>query len=631
MANEVKIKVTVDNQSKPGLSAFGADISKMDKSAKEATRSIDFLSDGMLDSAVRAHETARSYDKVGDELATLDRHLATSTAEMRMFASALTDTDDAAQRLDIGKAMSRLQSDITKTTKARKIKMGELIDLTPDPKTIGMFASSIAKMGASAGASVGPVVGSALAAGAAPVVASMLSAAVIGGVGLGGIIGGIALVSKDPRISDKAGAIGKTFMESITSRASVFVEPVSKALDSVASYARTASDKIGQIFNNTSKSVQPLTDSVLRAGDAILGSFVDASKQSGPVLDALGDSIEFLGDGVARAVSAISEGGPEAASNLRLVAGAAGDLIAATGELLGWLNKISVKMPILGGITGFLRKHYDEAGESTDDLADDTGKLENNFESAAEAADKERGALAELTKTLRAQNDPVFALLNAQDKLRSAQTKAAEATRKHGANSTAARKALRDLGISALDLRTAVSNLQGSFDGKLSPAMRSTLRAAGLTKNQIAGLEREFRQAKNSAEDLAGTYKVTVHTNKITTYEERRRGGSASTVGGMAHGGIAGAASGGVRPGQLTWVGEGGPELIDLPPGTQVHPAGTSRNMAERAAGVGPLEIMISTPPRASRDLIDVLIASLQMEIQRKGGNVQNYLGVVGK
>lgn len=52
------------------------------------------------------------------------------------------------------------------------------------------------------------------------------------------------------------------------------------------------------------------------------------------------------------------------------------------------------------------------------------------------------------------------------------------------------------------------------------------------------------------------------------------------------HGGITGAASGGARGG-WTMVGEGGPELVRLPYGSMVHPAGTTRNMLASGGGRG--------------------------------------------
>ncbi len=59
-----------------------------------------------------------------------------------------------------------------------------------------------------------------------------------------------------------------------------------------------------------------------------------------------------------------------------------------------------------------------------------------------------------------------------------------------------------------------------------------------------------------------------------------------------AHGGIVGAATGGVHGG-LRWVGEQGPELVNLAPGTQVHSAGDSARMARNQGGGGEVRVLI--------------------------------------
>ncbi len=168
--------------------------------------------------------------------------------------------------------------------------------------------------------------------------------------------------------------------------------------------------------------------------------------------------------------------------------------------------------------------------------------------------------------------------------------------------------------------------VQGSFDGKLSPAMRRTLEAAGLTKGQIKGLETEFRRAKGAADALAGNYVV-----RVTTIREEKNRGYAgnSATGGRAHGGIVGAAAtGGIHSG-LTLVGESGPELAQLPPGTTVHPAGTTRNMMAQglAGGAQQVDVLVSAAPRAGADLMSVIIEGLRYEIRRQGGIVQTVLG----
>lgn len=70
----------------------------------------------------------------------------------------------------------------------------------------------------------------------------------------------------------------------------------------------------------------------------------------------------------------------------------------------------------------------------------------------------------------------------------------------------------------------------------------------------------------------------------ITQYYKKVNAGEAPAYQHYAHGGITGAASGGPRN-NMTWVGEQGPELVSLAPGSMVHSAGDSRRMAAGMSG----------------------------------------------
>ncbi len=86
-----------------------------------------------------------------------------------------------------------------------------------------------------------------------------------------------------------------------------------------------------------------------------------------------------------------------------------------------------------------------------------------------------------------------------------------------------------------------------------------------------------------------------------------------------------GAASGGIRS-SLTWVGEHGPELVQLPAGSSVKSNPDSMRMAGgQAGGIGPLLVQLLLDGRVLAErLIDP-----QREIvsQRFSGNVQAAYG----
>ena len=92
-----------------------------------------------------------------------------------------------------------------------------------------------------------------------------------------------------------------------------------------------------------------------------------------------------------------------------------------------------------------------------------------------------------------------------------------------------------------------------------------------------------------------------------------------------ASGGIVGAAaSGGVRGG-LTWVGEEGPELLDLPVGSRVRSNPDSRRMAASSAAASsqPLVLNISI---GGHDFGQLWIDTGRREVRTRGGSVQAAL-----
>jgi len=91
-----------------------------------------------------------------------------------------------------------------------------------------------------------------------------------------------------------------------------------------------------------------------------------------------------------------------------------------------------------------------------------------------------------------------------------------------------------------------------------------------------------------------------------------------------AAGGIVGAASGGIRSG-LTWVGEHGPELAELPAGSRVWSNPDSMRMASGRSGGQPILVQLVLDGMVlAQQLLDP-----QREIVRRkyGGNVQTAMG----
>lgn len=157
-------------------------------------------------------------------------------------------------------------------------------------------------------------------------------------------------------------------------------------------------------------------------------------------------------------------------------------------------------------------------------------------------------------------------------------------------------------------LRSQITSAAGAAGQTTADAMYGAgIKAA---EKLVKGLEKQQDRLQKTMERVAAAMERAL---------ERALG-----IKGKAHGGITGAAGGGPRSSR-TWVGEQGPEIVDLPFGSRVRTAGDSRRLAG-AGGVGgsPMVIQLNIGGRAFGEL---LIDTTRREVRTRGGNVQAVLG----
>lgn len=187
-------------------------------------------------------------------------------------------------------------------------------------------------------------------------------------------------------------------------------------------------------------------------------------------------------------------------------------------------------------------------------------------------------ALKDLHDALRAQTDPLFALIEAQGNLTDAQKAYNKALADHGAKSPQAAEALRDLAKAGIELAGATNDAQGVFNGKLTPALRQVLLQAGATEAMIAQLEQQFKNATAAGDAFAKNYNatITVTTNKPKSKQERVDDAIDKLTGGRPTGGNA---SGVVR------VAEHGDEIVDFNAGRVYNASQTAGLMSGQGWG----------------------------------------------
>jgi len=137
-----------------------------------------------------------------------------------------------------------------------------------------------------------------------------------------------------------------------------------------------------------------------------------------------------------------------------------------------------------------------------------------------------------------------------------------------------------------------------------------------------------FRDGVNRK--LAGIHDKTVKIRILqvfTTVGHAVTDAAALIASRMATGGIKGAASGATSSG-WTWVGENGPELAKLPPGTAVRSAGDSRRMAGQGGATHAIVHFEGSGDAAMDALLRLLLSKVRIEIrERFGGDAQAALG----
>lgn len=306
MSRKVEADVEINDKSSKGLAGFLAGLRKAEDGAKQAQRGVDDVTKSTSKFGKAVDDNAKAFKKLSSELEI-------SKKELGGLAQAFANAGTAAERTDISKAMRKQQSEISKLTKNSNI----LKDLLPDDheikKETQSFGQKLSKNFEGIGELAGPALGIGLAA-AAPAIGAAISGAVVGGVGALGVIGGLALAARDPRVEAEAKGFAQRFGSRLTDSVKPFVPVAIDAIHQV----EEAADRVNLegLFSDAAKAAGPLISGTVRGVEELADGIADLIHKAGPEIAAVGDGIEGIGSAIGDGLSELADNGKQSTDAL---------------------------------------------------------------------------------------------------------------------------------------------------------------------------------------------------------------------------------------------------------------------------------------------------------------------------
>lgn len=621
MPNEITIKIKVENDSAKGFEetlaeakAFGAKLKEeLDRAGKDAGQKaadeikhqLEELNPPAIDVKVDTEEAKVEIQEVKDDLHGLDNDDASIKIKIK----------EENVKSETGKVKSELKKGLEEAGTeggngfSNALKNGlSKIDFQPT------LVSSLVGLG---------VVLS-------PLIGGVIAAAVVGSVGLGGIVGGVIIAAHNPQVKSAFQGMKKDLGDALKLDAAPFVPVVVTAIGAIQKAVRSID--LAGIFKDLAPQVAPLLGGVLSMITSLAQSFKQITATSGPVIKELGDDFRGLGSTLGNAFASLSDNSKQEAAALHDLFSVVDTTITAVFGLVNALTEVYGAFHRVEAFTGIATNAFSKAHGQMRELtsaevaaAAANNGLADSDKVAADAASAHAEQIRGLSDALKAQTDPTFALIDAQKQVNTATNAYNKAVKTSGTNSKAARDAQVALEKATVGYISAAALAAGGT-GKLTDQQKALLKSAGASAATIRGLERDLKNAYNAAKKLDG-FRVTVSVGySYATFNKPRSSISPYDYHGLATGGVKGAANGATSSG-LTWVGENGPELADLPAGTSVKSAGDSKRMSQGMDGAG--GAMIVQLHVDGRVIAQAMVDPTRKFVQQNfGGNVQKAYGV---
>ncbi len=224
-----------------------------------------------------------------------------------------------------------------------------------------------------------------------------------------------------------------------------------------------------------------------------------------------------------------------------------------------------------------------------------------------EAAEETARSVEELNDEFDVAVEQAFGFEQAQDKAAEAVMRLTEQIKQQREENVEGAGALTGMTQAAIDNRESVRGLVEIYKEMILKAQGSKEKTQALAQELEDQLTAMFGSREEAKRYVAQLFALEQQLARIKSKEievkvriHEQRTFSGGGVQEFAHGGVTGAAGGGPRGNQVM-VGEHGPEIVDLAPGSMVHSNGDSMRMLGQQSG-GPVEVRLVFDIRGGDD-----------------------------
>lgn len=369
---------------------------------------------------------------------------------------------------------------------------------------------------------------------ALPAMSALIGAAVTGGAAGAGILGGIALASRDARVKEAGTNLGQTLLAGLTDRAGSFVQPVLNSVKILEGSFVKSGAAISRIFQNSSRFVEPLARAIASISEDLISGLDIAIGRAGPVIAALTNGLKGTGEAVKGLIDDLSSNAQGNADVLEQTFSALNGTLTATGKILGFLSETFSVLNKIMPLSAFsnLGRIFDDTDKSARKVGSGTFGAAQGIQTAGDAAataEKDAqlysAALEENARAAQAATDAQRNLFDDTTKVGEAFNEAKEAAKKNGETlSSHTKKGQAN--------REALSNLANTLN-----AYRSDLEKSGASTTRVNGVLNTQRsrliaaaiqfgatkaQARAYANQLLGIPKKTDTTSKLNAAAAKR-------------------------------------------------------------------------------------------------------------